>query len=242
MRLIVGAPIAERAWALPKWFACLRAQTVQPDGFVFIYSKSSDRTLQAIAANSFGRLYVGHAPESFIPREARNASRTIAFTELASHRNRLLEAALAADADVFLSLDTDVFLTEPTAIAQLVEALEYLPVSSLLTYLSPAGAPSECFNAAYWTSGDQGDPGRSAARVTGDQFRASVGVLAVDVPMAVVMMNRLVLENCRYAFHERGEDFGFAQDLDRRGIHTAWLTGLEAPHVMRPESLSEMVP
>jgi hypothetical protein len=247
MRLIIGAPVANRAWAIPKWMECLKAQTIKPDGFVFVYSLSQDATLPALHRNVFAEMELEWDPRRFIPRDKRNVDRCLAFTQLAYQRNRLLEGAQKMGADVFLSLDTDVFLTDPTAIEQMLDALDPsrdVFLSSCVTYLAPTGAESDCFNAAFWSVSDRHDDSqRPWERVTRAEFDAANGApLGIDIPMAVVMMSREVLENCQYVYHERGEDAGFAQDLDRMEYQTAWLTRLEAPHVMDPRTLDSMIP
>jgi hypothetical protein len=55
--------------------------------------------------------------------------------------------------------------------------------------------------------------------------------IPIGVPMAAIAMNRRVLRDCRYRWHESGEDLGFAQDLDRIGARCAWDTGLKARHL-----------
>lgn len=181
--------------------------------------------------------------EPYVPRQQRNTQREGIFTTLAVHRNRVLDMAMQHDADVLLSLDTDVFLTEPDSIERLLDALECWPLAAPVTYLSPPGPPSLCFNAGNWQTNDIGSPTRVWERIGEGEFREAAGdVVEVDIPMAAVMMVRDVIQWARYSYHETGEDAGFAQSLDFLGFRTAWLTGLYAPHVMLPGLLDEMVP
>lgn len=246
MKLIVGAPVAERAWALPKWFDCLRAQTLRPDGFVFAYSRSDDDTAKLLGRHSFGSLHVDYVEEAYISRRVRHEDRGArAYGELAQHRNRLMKLALEFDADMYLSLDTDVFLTDPTTISRLVGAITAAAgdLSSVRIYLSRQGPALPTYNAGWWRTTDQDSPTRAWDRVTEDDVKASYGAFGVDIPMAVVMMPRDVLERCQggYCYHESGEDLGFAQELDRQGLKTIWLTDINPPHVMDPAQLEEMV-
>jgi hypothetical protein len=219
----------------------LERQTVKPDAFAFVYSESADGTLDLLERKQQeAEVYIEFAAEPFIPRGRRNEDRALAFTQLAKHRNTLLRHALRMDADVFFSLDTDVFLTDPTSIEQLLDALHYLPVASPLTYLHKLGPESRCYNAGFWRTYDRSET-RAWERATFEQVEhENGGVLEVDIPMAAVMMPRWVAEDCAYAYHETGEDAGFAQSLDFHGFKTAWLTGLYAPHVMEPEMLGTM--
>lgn len=244
MKLLVGAPVAERAWALPKWFGCLRSQTARPDGFLFAYSRSADDTAKLLRRHSFGSLHVDHVEEPFIPRRARNDDRERAFTELARHRNRLLKLALDFGADYYLSLDTDVFLTDPTTIEKLIQAIHGIcALSSPLVYLSRHAAEMPAYNAGWWRTDDVGSATRAWGRPTLNDVEGSVmrRYLITDIPMAAVMMSREVIETCRYAYHETGEDAGFAQDLSIHGFRTCWRLDMNPPHVMEPEMLGDMV-
>lgn len=236
--LVVVAPVAARGWALERWFECLERQTMQPDAFAFVFTETGDDTLAKLDLGlRFAEVRVEHAPEQFVPRERRNQGLRYAIELLAMLRNRCLANALRMGANIIFSLDTDIFLTDPTTIEQLVTELDFLPLSAPMVNLSPIGP---CFNAADWMSGEPG-PTRAWQRYGPEDLKNTVPlggpvqvVIPVDIPMAAVMMRRWVAEGCSYGYHEAGEDMGFAQSLDRHGFRCAWRPDLLTTHVMDP--------
>lgn len=246
-RLVLGAPVADRAWALPRWLDQVASQTVLPDGLIFIHTETGDGTQDLLAAETRWPIHLIDAQEPYVRREQRLADREHTFTTLANHRNRLLDIAVELDADLILSLDTDIFLTDPTAIEQLAAQTRRTPLSSAVVYLHEHGQTTDppIFNAALWVDAGRG-PERRWRRPSRQEFDEAQlepdGVMCVDIPMAVVMMRRDVALRCRYRYHECGEDLGFALDLDRHGLWCDWLTRLELPHVMNPNRLDELVP
>lgn len=240
MRLIVGAPVADRAWSLPRWFACLERQTRQPDGFIFLHSGTlEDDTWRII--NNRGLLHpqpfrIGH---DWAPPHPRHDNTR--FATLARLRNDLLHRArFELDADLFLSLDTDVMLEDPGTIERLERLVieDGWDVASPVTWLHPSGEGSWAYNAGWWNAGGTlGDPRRPWCRPAPDTIPWGE-VVEIGVPMAAMLMNRRAMD-CRYRWHEGGEDLGFAQDLDRQGLRVAWDTALKAFHAWDKSHLEE---
>lgn len=242
-RIVLGAPVADRAWALPRWLDQIEQQTVQPDVLVFVHTDTGDGTREILrAAQDRWPIEIVDAPGPVVHRRDRNRDRVGAYSMLADLRNRLLDHALGLDADVIVSLDTDIFLTEPTAIEQLVDRLDKAPLSSLLVYLHELAEQTTAYNAAWWIDGGSGPTRRWRKPTPAEVHDRASKPMQVDIPMAVVAMRRDVALTCRYRYHEAGEDLGFALDLDRNGLWADWLTGLHCPHVMDPARLDELVP
>lgn len=244
MKLVVGAPVADRDWALPHWFECLAAQTRPPDEYVFVVKEtegSRTRELLHELGPEVPRLSYSIDSSEYVPRDERNqAGAEYVYTEFARRRNRLLDMAIKREPDIFFSLDTDIMLEDRHVIARLLELIESAPLSSPLLYLHPTGEPSECFNAGEWMAGDLGSPKRAWRRVPAEAVasaRRGHFPLTVDIPMAAVMMRYDVLESCRYAYHECGEDLGFAQDLERHGYRCLWHPSIKVRHVMSERAL-----
>lgn len=242
-RIVLGAPVADRAWALPRWLDQIEQQTVQPDALVFVHTDTGDGTREILrAAQDRWPVEIVDAPGPVVHRRDRNRDRVGAYSMLADLRNRLLDHALGLNADVIVSLDTDIFLTESTAIEQLVDRLDKAPLSTPLVYLHEQGVTAGTYNAGYWVDAGSG-PERRWRRPSVAEFLNAAGrPRQVDVPMACVAMRRDVALTCRYRYHEAGEDLGFGLDLDRNGLWADWLTGLHCPHVMDPQKLDAMVP
>jgi hypothetical protein len=248
MKLIVGAPVADRDWALPRWFECLQNQTRPPDEYVFVVKEveggGTRRLLHELAPVKVPQLSYAIDTTPYIPRHERNFHEAeYVYGDFAARRNALLRMALKREPDVILSLDTDVMLEDPTAIERL---LQLLTAQKKLTagepdlvapclFLHAAGRASECFNAAWWAAGEPGSPERAWRRATAED--AAAGVQLIDIPMAAVMMTARVAETCRYAYHRQGEDMGFAQDLDRQRYRCLWDPDLEVRHVMSETAL-----
>jgi len=237
MKVVVGAPVAARAWSLPKWFQCIYSQTRVPDEFVFVIGEVGDDQSRQIIHDHVPQAKLSYAIDQtrYVPRMERASVETrFVYGDFAWRRNRLLQMVQKRDPDVFISLDTDLMLEDPTTIERLLELLERAPVAAPLTYLHPTGAASECFNAGWWAGGEPGSPDRAWRRATAKEAH---GVIPIDIPMAAVAMRRQVVETAKYAFHECGEDMGFAQDLDRLGYECLWDTDLYATHYMDEQAL-----
>lgn len=243
-RVVLGAPVAHREWVLPAYFDAIAAQTVRPDAFLFVHSGTRyDATWQALAAGAalVGRDELTILHDSRPPHQRHDNAR---FGTLAVLRNTLLAMAVGMlDADVLISLDTDVLLEDRRTIERLLELLdEGWDTASPVTWLHPLGEGSWAYNAGWWSwpAADRQLGGRGPHRPwtrPGPEHVAWGVTLAIDVPMAATAMSRRVLERCRYRWHEAGEDLGFAQDLDRLGMACAWDTTLKARHVWDPTQL-----
>ena len=247
MRLIVGAPVAFRDWALPYWFERLAAQTRRPDGFVFVHSGPVDDA-------TWRELYAGAARHSLpvptvIHDDAWPHTRhdNARFETLARLRNRLLATVCDTDTDLLLSLDTDIMLEDPRTIERLEELVlaGSADIAQPVAFLHPQ-AP------AVWQPGDEVcwaynfgwlqpyAPSRMALRRPHVDSLAWGETLAIDVPMACWLGNRAAMA-CRYAPHESGEDIGFAQDLQAAGVHAVADTSLYAFHAWDERHLASQL-
>jgi hypothetical protein len=247
MKLVVGAPVCDRDWALPLWFECLRKQTRPPDEYVFVVNDVTGNTRRLLHEHcpvEVPQLSYAVDGTRFIPRHERNNHPVQhVYGDFAERRNALLRMARKRDPDVFFSLDTDVMLEDPHMIERLLTLLTSVKkltagspdVVAPCTFLHPSGRAGECFNAAWWAAGDPGSPDRAWRRATA--VEAAQGVQLIDVPMAAVMMTAPVLESCRYRYHAQGEDLGFAQDLEAMSYQVLWDPDLEARHVMSEDAL-----
>jgi hypothetical protein len=234
MRIVIGAPVALRAWALPTWFERLARQTRQPDGFAFIHSGvAHDETWTTIqheaALRGFRPVALRHHPAA--PHARHDNAR---FKTLATVRNLLLETVRKMGADALLSLDTDVMLDDPRTIDRLEDLLEQgWDTASAITWLHPVGKGSWAFNAGMLGLGQ----GETQSWYRPDREIAESGeTVQIQVPMAVTLLGPRALQ-CRYRNHESGEDIGYAQDLHAHGLRCAWDTGLEATHVWSEQDL-----
>jgi hypothetical protein len=234
MRVAVGAPVGDdRAEILPRWLAGLHAQSVRPEVLCGVYSQGASAVRSALLDQSLFtvRARATHLP--FHPRAQRNDDPRDPWRarHMANLRNELRGLFLATDCDVFLSLDTDILLEEPTVVERLCATLsEGWDVACALTYLSPKGAESGCYNAGYLPTDEPRAMSRVWERAT--QYQATrEPPVKIDVPMAAYAIRRHAMAMCRYYPHDCGEDIGFADCLKRHNLRVGWRTDVEVRHV-----------
>ena len=242
MSVLVAAPIAERAWALPRWFECLTQQSVRPDQILFVHS--GDRGDETWRAISEGALEYGfrvtrlHDPMER-PKPRNDRSRFHTLTRL---RNTMLAVATQTTRhDHLFSLDSDILLEDETTIEQLLDAQHAYPVTSPLTYLHPA--MKWTVNAGLlpvWPG-----PGADLEHIPWKRAEIEPEHVElrtpqpIDVPMGAILMARSVYSTVRYPtpVHESGEDVGFGCALARAGFQAAWLPWLECRHCWSEQTL-----
>lgn len=237
-RLVCAAPVAYRAWALPRWFECLAAQTRRP-GVVILLHSGTPRddtwmTAEREAARHGFDLVLRHDGRQ--PHQRHDNER---FRTLVDLRNRLRALALTEGAERYLSLDTDVMLTNPHTIQRLEQHVAGgADIASPATFLHPAASDPDvtedifwAYNAGWWPvgEGDVHDPHRGWLRPQPHEICWGTA-MRIDIPMAVWLGNLKAL-SCRYEWHYSGEDLGFAQDLDERDLLVVWDTALRAEHI-----------
>lgn len=236
MSVVVTAPIADRAWALPDWYGCLAAQTQPPAEIILLHSgRKNDETWEEIedCAHEYGiRTHRMHDPA--VPHPRHDNTR---FATLARLRNQLLTMSrIVTDHPLLLSLDTDVMLEDTTTIERLAPEAERYGCASPLVYLHPdmkwtvnAGiipmlpvetTPIVELERWPWKRAEP-----TPAALAGE------AVQPIDIPMAAIMMNQNVVASCRYAHHESGEDIAFGLSLKRQEERAVWLPSIEARHV-----------
>lgn len=255
MKLAVAAPVFNRAWALPTWYECLAAQTRRPDDILFVHGGArGDETWEAIDAGAASTRLRTHRLHDDGPTHPRQDNER--FHTLARLRNHMLAGcAVFCDADIVLSLDTDIMLEDPTTIERLLAALvgelgQHTPdVVSCLTHFHPDMGWT-C-NAGYLGNDshhprealEAGRPEDLAhwqwRRAEIDPQFAQGGVQPIDIPMGIVMMSRRAYreQQVRYMWHEAGEDIGYGVNLKLADLTAGWIPSLKARHVWDPSKL-----
>lgn len=245
-RLIVGAPVAHRAWALPRWFECLASQTIRPDGIVLLHSGQPQDETWTVAREQADRhgfdLLIEH-DERWPHERTDNPQR---YETLAGLRNDLL--GLVRDrmrADRFLSLDTDIMLHDPGTIERLGQMLDDgCDLASCATFLHPAASDPNVDNEIFWAyNAGWTNTERPNAWAARDGWLRPLpeeldwtATYRIDIPMGIWLGTRAVLD-CRYKWHISGEDLGFAQDLQEHGLRCHWDASLRAKHYWQESHL-----
>jgi hypothetical protein len=260
--------VFNRAWILPAWWECMAKQTLQPDGYLFTLGESTDDTKawlttrrpQLVSADGdFAGSLVVHSRLPVFTRQQRQGDPNDLnrARHMSALRNELRHAYAVhyrhhLPSDLFVSLDTDILLTDPTALERMVDVIKPRPgarwdrpgefdVAAPLVALHPHGFDSGCFNAGWWVAGNPGDYQRAWHRAGLYEVYSRKTPVAVDIPMGAYATRRHVIGACRYKEHESGEDMGFADSLGRRGYTTGWLTDVRCPHVWGPSYLEEVL-
>jgi hypothetical protein len=216
------------------WFECLAQQTLRPDGFVFVHSGTPmDATWQRILTEAhrhgFFTPTILHDPAP--PHRREDNAR---FATLARLRNDLLTLARWQEPDLFLSLDTDIMLEDPHTVERLAALIrdDVCDIASPLTFLHPNGprhwTPQDSVCWAY-NFGFIPPGGATMQRPTPSEIDVWGKLVRHQIPMGCWLGNSKALA-CKYAWHENGEDVGFALALRDAGVECLADTSLYAWH------------
>lgn len=208
MRLIVGAPVYQRAWALGRWFDSLFRQKMdlKQTGLVFAHTSGNDSTLEII--EKWGQKFDSL---SIIPCEDvkafgdRDPER---YYSLAILRNRIFDKLREIQPDYYFSWDSDILLPEGTLKGLLKDKKNI--VGPYVDLVPPNGIPN-CATKI-------GDGFRR--RKPYAQFYPQTGLYEVDAVFAVSLMEQKVFNACSYGYHPGGEDFFMAQQCIDAGFHS----------------------
>jgi len=219
LKIIVGCPISDRAWILPRYLECVHAQVVDADiELLFHCGKSSDNT-EEIIKNSNAKKLLSNDIGIGSNKRTWNMNR---YKLMAGLRNRLLEEICRLDPDYYFSLDSDILIPED-CVARLL-AREKDAISPLMSMI-PNGM---CPNVMTFRE-------NSAYRKKSYMFDGKP--MKADVIMAAVLMNRRFYRKVRYREHKLGEDVGWSFDARDKGFEL-WLDpSIKVRHVMRKELL-----
>ncbi|MGH3415437.1 MAG: hypothetical protein ACRDSS_03120 [Actinocrinis sp.] len=235
--LCLVAPVADRAWALPTWFAYLAEQTVTPDALAFVHSgQVGDPTWRALET---GAQTAGLSAPIILHDPARPHARhdNERFRTLARLRNLALDAAASVRADLVLSLDTDVMLSDPQTIERLSDLVAdgRCDIAAPVAFLHPGAPPgwhpgqTPCWAYNFGWLADSPAPVRQWLRRPSVDKIDWGAVVDADVPMAAWVAGPRAAA-CRYEWHESGEDVAFARSLRARGCRFQVDTSLYAWH------------
>lgn len=237
MWVLIGCPVYAREWILPYWFRAIEQQDFPLDqvGFIFEVAPDDHHTVDALFC------WHGRHPEvrcfdvrvntevqhrAHLDGGPRNWNHT-RYATMVLMRNKLLDRVCCMEPDRYFSLDTDMLLSDPTTISQLVTLTEELEAVAPLAYMTKEG--TEFPNVMTWI------PGVSrAAR----QNPYPLGtVFPADVIMACKMMRPEVYQRTRYRHHTQGEDLGWSQHCRELGFKLWSASHIYVPHVMHPSML-----
>lgn len=236
MFCLIGAPVFQREWILPDWFAAIEQQDfpLSKIGFIFECGPNDDATVNCLAdfAAKHPELQCFdiniNTQETHIthPENQRRWQKS-RYAVMARFRNNLLNRAICRNPDRYFSLDTDILLENPETISRLIQLTSALDAVSPLAYMGPINLDFP--NVMTWAH--NGQAFRDPDYPLGSLFQ-------VDVIMAAVMMSRKVYQNTRYYPHNQGEDLGFAWDAKNKGYDLYCASYIYAPHIMSRSALA----
>lgn len=226
-RVLIGCPVRNRGWVLPRYLRCLRDLDYPQEliQYAFVVNNSSDDTLRILQE------FAGQVTSPVIiaikdmdhPKSSERGAYNI--RNLVTLRNILLSLFLASGCSHLFSVDSDI-LVSPESLPRLM--CLNLPVVSFLVrndlHLGDYGYYNIC-------------------RLENGHYRPLTNfprdyVIPVDCTGAGYLIQRWVIEDkgVRYHLHLQGEDAGFCDDARSKGIGLWCHTGIECRHLMKPET------
>lgn len=234
--LVIGAPVHERAWVLPDWFAHLAKQDLPWEDvtLLFNYGRSSDSTLEIIrdAQDMLPwtvRVLIDDRDDDHVAQTVHRSWNFERYRVMARLRNELLEWVRKWQPDYYLSLDTDILLPKG-AISTLLEDIRDGKFDAVAPKLFMTPRNEKYPNAMNLT--DLGGRPKLEHSFT----------MIVDVVFAAVLMNQRLYSEVDYAPHKRGEDIGWGYNAKKAGMVMGLNPQVVAKHVMSPEMLDKPDP
>lgn len=224
--ILVGGPVAGRAWILPYWRDAVEAAMpvgVRPK-YVFAVPTWDTETLGLVESWPAELLLTKESvPDGCDLRRWADKDR---YHEMTILRNYVLRYVRRVAPNFFLSLDSDILLA-PDALKEMIETYHVNQAHAVggFTFLDPIDPT--CTNLAQWVNPD-----------LASQFRRveSPGQHPVDIIMAVKLMGNLAY-NINYQYHDYGEDFGWAVAARRAKARIFCDGRSPSKHVMNPKWL-----
>ena len=210
MRLVIGAPVYNREWVLPRWFQCIADFKIQTKNteLVFAYTEGDDATLDIIKkyGDRFNACHILDCNDikAFGDRDSER------YYSLAILRNRILEKVKEIQPDYFFSYDTDILLP-PETLKGLIKDKKDV-VGPWVDLVPPNGIPN-CV-----TKVGEGFRRRKPY----SQFYPQEGLYEVSTVFAVSLITPQVFNTCSYGWHSGGEDYFWGQQCLDNGFHS-WM-------------------
>lgn len=228
--LVVGCPVRDRSWILPRWFEhldiALRHAGI-PHGSVtlaFVGDYTDDESFRVIdrACAEFGyALAVADRPGEAQPYEREWCFER--YRHMATLRNSLLELVRQISPPLFWSLDSDILVAEDTLTSALDAVASYDAVGSRC-YLSETGRIANYANLT------------SQSRLLREDHDHLV---PVQVLMAAKLMHPKAYA-VDYVAHRQGEDIGWSLKAKAAGCSLGWDGRTISKHVWGPKFLDKI--
>lgn len=238
VKILIGAPVYQRAWIMEDWFSCIENQSVPLSdiGFVFELGPGDEKTHEVIwdwqsrhPEVSLFDARVSELPNQRTHVEGQRRWKPDEYHRMVALRNSLLARVINYKPERYFSLDSDILLENPNTLQRLYDHGDKCDAVSPLCYMTPFDRNFP--NLMSWASLRKD----RAVRIIGDYPKMSM--FKADVIMAAVMMNEKAYTAARYKYHRQGEDIGWSQDADQNDVSRYHDSSIYAPHIMHREML-----
>jgi len=231
-KILIGAPIYDRAWIIPHWFKAIEEQSgfnLSDIGFVFEAAPNDEETHELLFDwhSKHPEVACFDVEINTTQKHTKHQNDKRGWTKdryyhMVAFRNNLLDKAIGYDFDRYFSLDTDVLLEDKSTLEKLYSFTSDPVAASPLMFMSQATRQHP--STMSWAH----RPGAVARRTDyplGTTFKT-------DVIMAAKMMSKPVFQNVRYEWHRQGEDLGWSANCAKAGYDLYCLSDIYAPHIM----------
>jgi hypothetical protein len=225
MKVVIGAPVKDRAWVIPTWYRAIEEQEIDDVdvSVICIVSPSSDNTKELLEER--GGIVLFHDTDLKPGRSRRDIDGHIwgdmeTYAYMSDLRNSLTWAARGLEADYFLSLDSDIILPKNGLATLLDYAADHEGVVSPSVNMVARGT---VWNQMSWV--DNSRPSM-AHRPIQEPMEG-----AADVVMACMLLDRSAMD-VNWKAHRQGEDIGFCIDAAAKGVKLWWLPTVRCSHYM----------
>jgi hypothetical protein len=224
MRLVIGCPVYNREWSLPRWFQCIFDQKMNPKNIdlVFAYTKGEDNTQDIL--EKYGQKFSSISILDCNDLPAFGGRDNERYYPLVILRNRILERVKELQPDYYFSYDSDILIPEGTLKGLIQDKKDI--VGPWLDLVPPHDLP----NCATMTS-----TGGFKRYEPTEKFYPKQGLYEVSTVFAVSLMAKQVYDTCTYKYHPAGEDFGFAEEVIKNGFHSWMDANFIGTHLYRKD-------
>lgn len=209
MHVVIGCPVFEREWILPRWLQSVFNQQVQPEDITFVFGITDGNDNTRGLLEKYGeQVHATHFIDcNDLPSfRDRNSAR---FHPLAEIRNRILEKVIEISPDFYFSWDSDILLPDGSLPKLIADDKDVVAPYVELT----KGTPN-CVSRI---------PGSNAFRRVKPIHHnyPKDSLYPVDISFACVLL-KPVTYGILYKWHQGGEDYGWGLNLLDAGIQ-CWM-------------------
>lgn len=234
-KILIGAPIRNRAWVLPYYLAALDRLEYPKEllSFCFILNDSTDESRELLLDfydNHDSVTIMDINQGSPVDREDRQ-DRDKIYGPLAEVRNLLISHAAIIGADYLFSVDSDIIVPPDTLTRLLAHQKDIVAALIYNDYHFNAheNYPNRFPNIMIHRNGLQ-------------SYRDYPlnSLFEVDVTGAVYLLSRDVCQQVRYGYHIEGEDVHFCHEAKGKGFSLWCDSSIFCQHIMTREQLGSI--